>query len=53
MQPPKTDFRYLFYTPSYMGYKKGPFLNVIKVNKYPKIKSDVHFRRPLPETSII
>ena len=41
MRPPKTDFRFLFYTLKYMTYKKGPFLDVIKVNKYPIIFAEI------------
>ena len=37
MRPPKTDFRFLFYTPNniYLKGKKVPFLNAYKVKKIP------------------
>ena len=34
----KTDFKFLYHTPKYMIYKKGPVLDVIKVYNYQKNK---------------
>ena len=32
MQPPKTNFRFLFYTPKYVEYKKVFFYVIMEVN---------------------